>query len=548
MRRITTLAIAGTIAFAAPAGAQDKVFEGPVPRADCGLGSMPETGLQGEVPVNDRNSRRSLQGYRCNLEVLGNAPGEGGSWQHAFYGHCAYYDSSFNSHIGTYVIDVADPAKPKETTRLTSISMQDPWESLSVADNRPDGRKLLGGVFVNAQGGGFFDVYDIKDDCAKPKLLFSGAASGLNHEGNWSMDGMTFYSTGLFGGLVTAINVDTPEQPVPIISWLASPIVHGLSTSDDGNRMYLADISGQDGNGNGLSIWDTSNIQSRTPSAPPTVVGSVGWTDGATAQHTIPITVKGHPYVVFVDEGGMGMARIIDIADETKPKVISKLKLEIDMEANTARRDESGGLSGSFGYNAHYCGIDSRVDPTVLGCSYFASGVRIFDIRDPYHPKEIAYLNVGGTGEASPPGSQEGVQDSTSAYASARVRFIKERGEIWFTDQNKGFFTARFTNGVWPFKEPVATAATADVGLPRPATCLSKKAVSFRVKVPKNRGSARSAVVYLNGRAIKRLNARALRRAVTVSLPAGRHSKVRVVVTTSRKRKFTQTRGYTRCA
>lgn len=36
-----------------------------VPRAECGPGSLPETGLQGQVPRTDRDSGRTAEGYRC---------------------------------------------------------------------------------------------------------------------------------------------------------------------------------------------------------------------------------------------------------------------------------------------------------------------------------------------------------------------------------------------------------------------------------------------------------------------------------------------------
>ena len=42
---------------------EESVFEGPVPRAECGPGSRPETALQGEVTIADRESGRSAQGY-----------------------------------------------------------------------------------------------------------------------------------------------------------------------------------------------------------------------------------------------------------------------------------------------------------------------------------------------------------------------------------------------------------------------------------------------------------------------------------------------------
>ena len=46
-----------------------------VPRAACGPGSLPETGLQGQVPEHDRASGRSAFGYRCNLELVGQYQG-----------------------------------------------------------------------------------------------------------------------------------------------------------------------------------------------------------------------------------------------------------------------------------------------------------------------------------------------------------------------------------------------------------------------------------------------------------------------------------------
>jgi hypothetical protein len=39
-----------------------------------------------------------------------------------------------------------------------------------------------------------------------------------------------------------------------------------------------------------------------------------------------------------------------------------------------------------------------------------------------------------------------------SGYTSAQPRIIRERGEIWFTDQDRGFMIVRFTNGTWPFR------------------------------------------------------------------------------------------------
>jgi len=42
----------------------------PVPRADCGKGSRPETDIQGRVPARDYTSGRVDEGYRCNARAL----------------------------------------------------------------------------------------------------------------------------------------------------------------------------------------------------------------------------------------------------------------------------------------------------------------------------------------------------------------------------------------------------------------------------------------------------------------------------------------------
>src|SRR5256714_15228101 len=106
---------------------QRSVFEGPVPRAECGPGSNPETGLQGQVPLADRESGRSSQGYACNLDLVGRygpASGfEGAEWQMTWSHHCAYYDTPYTGsqqRRGTAVVDAAAPPRPQTPPTLPS--------------------------------------------------------------------------------------------------------------------------------------------------------------------------------------------------------------------------------------------------------------------------------------------------------------------------------------------------------------------------------------------------------------------------------------------
>ena len=72
-----------------------------VAKAECGPNDRPETDLQGQVSAATRAA--GFKGYSCNLQLIGQTKGDGGSWQHAFFqdkaGHqCGYYDTaSFDS-------------------------------------------------------------------------------------------------------------------------------------------------------------------------------------------------------------------------------------------------------------------------------------------------------------------------------------------------------------------------------------------------------------------------------------------------------------------
>ncbi|HUR41425.1 MAG TPA: hypothetical protein VM240_09700 [Verrucomicrobiae bacterium] len=425
------------------------------PRAACAEGGLPETALQGQVTQEDRTSGRSAQGYSCNLELVGQSQGEGASWQHAWFDDCAYYSQSSAqlaqlASPGVIVVNVANPATPVASGSLDTPAMTDPWESLKVNEQRA----LLGavhgaaGALTPGTQGPEFDVYDVSGDCAQPQLLSTTAfPDTLGHEGDWAPDGLTYYGTNGTGGgsgQVNAIDVTDPLQPTLIFRDLSRQ-VHGLAISDDGNRGYFASFSN-----NGLQIVDLSAIQSRAAAPVITPVGAVAWEDGTLAQHAIPFTRDGKPYLVFVDEGGHGAARIIDISNEALPVVVSKLKLEVHLPENCAATTPEGGCNNIFVYDGHYCGIDRAVDTTAVACGYFESGVRVFDIRDVANPKEIAYYNPPALAEPGP-GSQHG--GGTADRCTSQVRFVPERRELWTTCQDNGFVVLRFADGVWPFAE-----------------------------------------------------------------------------------------------
>ncbi len=115
-------------------------------------------------------------------------------------------------------------------------------------------------------------------------------------------------------------------------------------------------------------------------------------------QNAIPFTLQGRPFLLEIDKFchplKVGAGRIIDIADEASPQVVSSLRLAVHNQQNfAAQADGPGAQFAGQGYAGHYCNVPARTDPTIVACSMILSGLRIFDIRDPYQPREVAYFN-----------------------------------------------------------------------------------------------------------------------------------------------------------
>lgn len=458
-RLILGAAVVALVAIGGPTSlAADKIFAGPTPRAQCGSGSNPEKGRQGRMTAADA-ARAPLT---CNMQLLGQYGPKGGYKVERYVdaaGHeCAYFDTTLlfpkdaatagQDLTGVFVLDMTDPSHPKRTATLVTPAMQSPHESMALNQKRG----LLAAVTANPVfGPGFADVYDVTVDCRTPILKSSELSGVLGHEGNWAPDGKTFYSAGWYSEHIVAIDVSNPSATVPL--WVGSyGHQHGLSISDDGNRAYMAVENGTVNNGyNGLVIIDTSQIQSRVLNPQVKTVGLLDWPDTrSTPQATIPVTIKGHKYLIEHDEFGggtdhIGAARIIDIADDTHPRVVSNIKLEVNMPANQADQAKDPGSGTIFrGYGAHYCEVPQRNEPGVMACTFILSGLRLFDIRDPLNPREIAYFNpVPHQSNAGAPTSV----DPASNFSMSKPAFVPTRNEIWFTDGNSGFYSLRLTNG-----------------------------------------------------------------------------------------------------
>src|SRR3954449_2624937 len=556
--------------------------------AQCGPNDKPETGLQGQIPLADRASGRSVAGYNCNLDEVGFMPSSSFA-NFDTYKNCAYYSDTIgatNAEGGTVVVDVSDPRHPKQTAYLTQRAAANAGESLRVNIRRgllvADRYYLANGIsnVDDPDANRSLDVYDISKDCTHPKLLADVVMpSALGHEGCFQPDGMVYYMASTDN--ITPIDLSDPAHP----KQLSEPQdlgIHGCSTNEDGTRGYLADIGTHR-----LAIADTSEVQARKPNAQIKVIGELPTPGDDGQQSTILLFYGDHPYMLDWSEyaalatpcgarpdreTNFGYPLIVDMADERHPKVTSKIFNEVTLPENCAAvstdsasfpsngltKGDVFGLVGSrvFLYDSHYCSVDRTHDPTIAACASFGSGIRVYDIRDPRAPKEMAYFNPGTTD--SPAGA---IANATVGRPVIR----SDLGQIWFADIAKGFHVVQFRDGVWPFpgQDPCPhddpyleqydlgyrdcrASRSKTIGLPSARTCRSRRDFSIRLRRPRH-GRIRTARVYVNGKQVRVLRGRRLRSRVDLrGLPLGRYT-IRVVVTTTRGRRIVSIRRYRAC-
>ena len=439
---VTGLLLGASIAFAQALSSDG--FPASIPKATCGTTDHTESGLQGETSLQERMSGDSETAYNCNLELVGQESQDvyQGAYSQdgpAYYDVCAYYGNDRPATgQGIKVIDVSDPQHPVVSAHLTDTpAALNPHETVATNANT---RLLVAGQ----NGGTNFAVYDISD-CRHPVLKSSINLPGSNgHMGAFAADGKTYYLSqnpccSGTGGPLYIVDLSDPSNAKQLPTWnfVGDGRPHSLNLNPlgfapglgEGTRAYMGQgrswpfADARDG----LVITDVSDYQMRRPSPQIRIVSTLFYPDQGTAESMIPVKIKGHPYIVSVDEAGaasasdgwagactrgfsaFGYPQIIDVADETHPKIIAKLRLQVDDPANcealrletppdvpgTAPGTNLPAISGTTNYSVEACVADNPDDAKMLACGAQNAGLRVFDVSDPAHPKEIAYWKSG---------------------------------------------------------------------------------------------------------------------------------------------------------
>ncbi|MET0286791.1 MAG: hypothetical protein ABW352_20080 [Polyangiales bacterium] len=390
------------------------------PRATCAEGGKPDGTLGG------------LNGdFRCNLSVLGQVEAPH-FLSLAWHQDCAF----MNGPDGTAVIRVAADGKPTLTTTLSTVGFRSNWESMKA--NSVSG--LLAGYESN---GATLTVYDVAKDCSQPVFKSStqlGALGSIGHAGSFSPDGTIYYASSMYTASIYAMDLKLPDKPVVITDQFARS-AHDLYVGRDGTRGYFANPDVAAGLGIGsVAIMDLTDVQARKSGAMGKLISELTWQDGNISQYPIAVRYRGKDHLIISDELGSsscadpkkpqwGYARIFDINDEKTFKLVSLIKTEAQDPANCTKAEQANGTLAGFGLGTHYCNVDRLDDPRVLACGNWDAGLRVYDIRNPWQPRELAYF------------------DTPSANMPGLARILPDKGEIWIAVTPGTFYVLKIAAG-----------------------------------------------------------------------------------------------------
>jgi hypothetical protein len=161
--------------------------------------------------------------------------------------------------------------------------------------------------------------------------------------------------------------------------------------------------------------------------------------------------IGGKPYLLVSGEAPFGgpqncpwaWGHIVDISDERRPRRVSDLRLEVNDLSNCPKLAQDGGI-----YSIHYSGVDDERDTKLVFYTYYSGGLRVFDVRDPAHPKEVAYYQPPATPGTKFPALSPATPDrgsEVSDLTTSVVRYRPETGEVWVVSVNAGFQVLQLT-------------------------------------------------------------------------------------------------------
>jgi len=356
-------------------------------------------------------------------------------------------------HSGWSVLDVTDPGSPQHIgfipgppgTWTLQVTLRGDLLVTSLEPVPPD----WGGDSKTPFTEGVF-IWDIADP-SKPRQLshFKTGHRGTHRNGfdDLGIIHLSARVAGQVGLILVLVDVSEPTAPREIGRFSMPDQTPGQHPAGDppfgihGPSIGVGNIAYLPYGGHGLVIVDVANPERPTLVSQLSVRPPLGTRIAAHSAVPLPsrnlVVLNSEALEEGCDEP-VNYAALIDVADPTAPRMISLFPTP--RPPRGASYDSFCARGGRFGPHNQHIGAGNPhllQDETLCFLTYFNAGLRVFDLRDPHHVAEVAYMIP------KDPPSRIGPLPRTLVTQVEDV-LVDARGVVYFTEKNTGLYIARW--------------------------------------------------------------------------------------------------------
>ena len=376
-------------------------------------------------------STKTREAETWNLRLIGHSDlnGHGDGMQLMLKDHYLFV-GHVTGKVGTSILDVSDPASP-QVVRQLEIPPNTHSHKVQIVDDilivnhekYPMGPK---GAMPERAG---IKILDISDPPNPLEIGFFSTGGRGVHRATYTGGNYVHMSAtpeGFIDRIMMIVDISDPANPREVSRWWMPGMwaaggekpdwpsnlrisAHHPSIWQD--RAYWGFWDA------GVVIMDISDL------ANPREVSRLGWAPEEGGSTHTALVLPNRNLLVVTDESNAAncqesprRVRILDISDETKPKIIGMCP---EPQGDFCEH----GLR--FGpHNLHEARSGSYISDQIIFVTYFNAGLRVFDISNAEAPQEIAYY-IPQT-----PAGQQAIQ-TNSVY-------VAENGLIYISDRVSG--------------------------------------------------------------------------------------------------------------
>lgn len=357
-------------------------------------------------------------------------------------------------HRGWSIVDVTDPPKPRLSNFIPgpdntwTIQMQVAGGKMITALEKPVGGWGVGPGLPFDEGA---LIWDVASDPETPMLLGKYKTGGTGTHRNFYQGDRYAYMAGnpkgFFGNILIVVDLSNPARPVEVSRWWwpgqnvaggekpeFQSYFHGPAYVV-GDRAYLS--YGQVG----MVILDISDV-SRPKFISRVSFGNLGSFLGCHSAVPIPerqLAIVNSEAILEGDGDALNYVFVLSTANAEQPKVISSFPSPVPRKGLAyPNYYEKGGRFGPHNQHHSQGHPDLQETSNLIYLTYFNAGLRIYQIDDPFTPREI------GCFVPESPRKRLGVLPSILVPQFEDV-LVDSRGYAYCTDKNYGLFILRYT-------------------------------------------------------------------------------------------------------